>query len=84
MLSIILAPAFHLRVMSHGLTILDAIMDVDVAIDVLMDIVWHRLIDILIDVVVAASTAWGMRREPILIWVPFIVALGPSIDIGAT
>ena len=82
-LGVVLLLALDLRIMTRRSVVLDAIADVDVGVDVLTDVIQQGLIDHLVDVAVVALASLWVRSASILVWVPFIVAPGPSIEIGA-
>lgn len=84
MLSVILLPALNFCIMARGSAVLDAVVDIDVGVDALTDVVLQGLIDLLVDVTVVASAARWAREASVLILVSFVVASGPSIEIGAS
>jgi hypothetical protein len=83
MLGVILAPVFHLRVVAHGLVVLDAIADVEAGVDAFASIIRRGLIHLLVGVAVAASAAQWTRRASALVRISFVVAPGSSIEVGA-
>lgn len=83
MLGVILLPMLDFYVMMCRSSILYVVKDIDIGIDVLTDVIQQGLIDHLVDVAVVALASLWVRSASILVWVPFIVAPGPSIEIGA-
>jgi hypothetical protein len=61
-----LLPTFHIHLISHKPTILDATSYVEISIDALTGVVWG-LIHLLISIVVAAPASLGVWRVPILV-----------------
>jgi hypothetical protein len=84
MLGVVLALAFHLRVVAHGLAVLDAITDVEAGVDAFASVIRRGLIHLLVGAAVATSAARWMRRASALVRISFVVAPGSSIEVGAT
>jgi hypothetical protein len=64
MFGVVLLPMFHLRVVAHGLAILNAVTDVDVGVDAFTNVIRQGLIHLLVGVAVATLAARWTRGRP--------------------